>query len=43
MEGKGFVVFKLNAKGQPDTAWIDGLADFTRVPDKPAAGAVSSN
>lgn len=43
MEGKGFVVFKLNAKGQPDTVSIDGLGDFTRVPDKPAAGAVSSN
>ena len=43
MEGKGFVVFKLNAKGKPDTVSIDGLGDFTRVPDKPAPGAVSSN
>jgi CubicO group peptidase (beta-lactamase class C family) len=43
MEGKGFVVFKLNAKGQPETVSIDGLGDFTRVPDKPAPGAVSSN
>ncbi|HET7112608.1 MAG TPA: serine hydrolase [Pyrinomonadaceae bacterium] len=43
MEGKGFVVFKLNAKGQPETVTIDGLGDFTRVPDKPAPGAVSSN
>lgn len=43
MEGKGFVVFKLNAKGQPETVTIDGLGDFTRVPDKPAPGPVSSN
>jgi CubicO group peptidase (beta-lactamase class C family) len=43
MEGRGFVVFKLNAKGQPETVTIDGLGDFTRMPDKPAAGAVSSN
>ncbi len=43
MEGKGFVNFKLNAKGQPDTVAIDGLGEFTRVPDKPAPGAVSSN
>ena len=43
MEGKGFVVFKLNAKAQPETVTIDGLGDFTRVPDKPAPGAVSSN
>lgn len=43
MEGKGFVNFKLNTKGQPDTVTIEGLGDFTRVPDKPAPGAVSSN
>ena len=43
MEGKGFVVFKLNAKAKPETVTIDGLGDFTRVPDKPAPGAVSSN
>lgn len=43
MEGKGFVNFKLNAKGQPETVTIDGLGDFTRVSDKPAPGAVSSN
>ena len=43
MEGKGFIVFKLNAKGKPETVTIDGLGDFTRVPDKPAPGAVSSN
>ena len=43
MEGKGFVVFKLNAKGKPETVTIDGLGDFTRVPDKPTPGAVSSN
>ena len=43
MEGKGFAVFKLNAKGKPETVTIDGLGDFTRVPDKPAPGAVSSN
>jgi CubicO group peptidase (beta-lactamase class C family) len=43
MEGKGFVVFKLNAKGKPETVTIDGLGDFTRVPDKPAPGSVSSN
>jgi CubicO group peptidase (beta-lactamase class C family) len=43
MEGKGFVVFKLNAKGQPDTVTLEGIGDFTRVPDKPAPGAVSSN
>ena len=27
----------------PETVTIDGLGDFTRVPDKPAPGAVSSN
>jgi hypothetical protein len=43
MEGKGFVVFRLNARGKPETVTIDGLGDFTRVPDKPAPGAVSSN
>jgi len=43
MEGKGFIVFKLNAKGKAETVTIDGLGDFTRVPDKPAPGAVSSN
>jgi CubicO group peptidase (beta-lactamase class C family) len=43
MEGKGFVVFKLNAKGKPETVTIDGLGDFTRVSDKPEPGAVSSN
>jgi CubicO group peptidase (beta-lactamase class C family) len=43
MEGRGFVVFKLNAKGQPETVSIEGLGEFTRVPDKPAPGAVSSN
>lgn len=43
MGGKSLVVFKLNAKGQPDTVSIEGLGDFTRVPDKPAPGAVSSN
>lgn len=42
MEGKGFVNFKLNTKGQADTVAIDGLGEFTRVPDKPAPGAVSS-
>ena len=31
------------AQAQPDTVTIDGLGDFTRVPDKPAPGAVSSN
>ena len=43
MEGKGFIVFKLNAKGQPDIVTIEGIGDFTRVPEKPAPGAVSSN
>ena len=43
MEGKGFVVFKLNAKGKPDTVTLEGIGDFTRVPEKPAPGAVSSN
>lgn len=43
MEGKGFVNFKLNTKGQVETVSIDGLGEFTRVPDKPAPGAVSSN
>lgn len=45
MEGKGFVNFKLNTKGQAETVSIDGLGEFTRVPDKPAvpASAVSSN
>ncbi|HKR20999.1 MAG TPA: DUF3471 domain-containing protein, partial [Pyrinomonadaceae bacterium] len=43
MEGKGFVNFKLNTKGQPEAVSIDGLGEFTRVPDKPAPGAVSSN
>lgn len=43
MEGKGFVVFKLNAKGAPEVVTIEGIGDFTRMPDKPAAGAVSSN
>ncbi len=42
MEGKGFVNFKLNTKGQAETVSIDGLGEFTRVPDKPAS-AVSSN
>ena len=43
MEGKGFVNFKLNTKGQPEAVSIDNLGEFTRVPDKPAPGAVSSN
>ncbi|HEU4769179.1 MAG TPA: serine hydrolase [Pyrinomonadaceae bacterium] len=43
MGGKGFINFKLNAKGQPETVSIEGLGEFTRVPDKPAPGAVSSN
>ena len=46
MEGRAFVNFKLNAKGQPDTVTIEGIGDFTRVPDKsgkPASGAISSN
>ncbi|HEX2271089.1 MAG TPA: serine hydrolase [Pyrinomonadaceae bacterium] len=43
MGGKGFVNFRLNTKGQPDSVSIDGLGEFTRVPDKPAPGAVSSN
>lgn len=43
MEGKGFVNFRLNTKAQPETVTIEGLGEFTRVPDKPAPGAVSSN
>lgn len=43
MEGKTFVNFKLNTKGQPDTVTIEGIGDFTRVPDKPAPGTISSN
>ncbi len=27
----------------PEVVTIEGIGDFTRVPDKPAAGAVSSN
>ena len=45
-EGKTFANFKLNSKGQPDTVTIEGIGDFTRVPDKPAKqtpGAISSN
>lgn len=34
-EGKTFANFKLNSKGQPDTVTIEGIGDFTRVPDKP--------
>jgi CubicO group peptidase (beta-lactamase class C family) len=42
MQGKGFVNFKLNAKAQPETVTIEGLGDFTRVPDKPAPSTVST-
>jgi hypothetical protein len=43
MEGKSFANFRLNARGQIDSVMIEGLGEFTRVPDKPAAGAISSN
>ena len=43
MEGKSFANFRLNARGQLESVMIEGLGEFTRVPDKPAPGAISSN
>ena len=43
MEGKSFANFRLNARGQIESVMIEGLGEFTRVPDKPAPGAISSN
>lgn len=39
MEGKGLVSFKLNSQGKIDTMNIEGIADFTRSPDKAEAVA----
>jgi CubicO group peptidase (beta-lactamase class C family) len=35
--------FRLNARGQLESVMIEGLGEFTRVPDKPAPGPISSN
>lgn len=40
MQGKGFVNFKLNTQGRAEVLTLEGLADFTRVPE--AAGPVSA-
>jgi CubicO group peptidase (beta-lactamase class C family) len=43
MEGKSFANFRLNARGQLESLTIEGLGEFTRVPDKPAPSTISSN
>jgi len=39
MQGKGFISFKLNPQGKVEAMNIENIADFTRVPEKPAASA----
>ena len=39
MQGQGFINFKLNSQGKVETMSIEGLADFKRAPEKPAATA----
>jgi hypothetical protein len=41
MQGQGFINFKLNSQGKVETMSIEGLADFKRAPEKPAAAAAS--
>ena len=42
VQGKGFVSFRLNAQGKAEVASLEGLSEFTRVPE-PASKSVSSN
>ena len=39
MQGKAFVNFRLNTQGKVEVMSIEGIADFTSVPEKPAAVA----
>jgi CubicO group peptidase (beta-lactamase class C family) len=41
MQGKGFVNFRLNTQGKADVLNLEGLSEFTRIPE-PAKKAVSS-
>ena len=38
VQGQSFINFKLNSQGKVETMSIEGLADFTRTPEKAAAG-----
>jgi len=39
MQGKAFVNFRLNTQGKVEVMSIEGIADFTSVPEKPASVA----
>jgi hypothetical protein len=41
MEGKRFVTFRLNRQGKVEGMNIEGIADFTRAPEKTEAAAGS--
>lgn len=40
IQGKGFINFRLSPQGKVDQLSIEGLSEFARTPDKPAATAV---
>jgi hypothetical protein len=42
MEGKGFVNFRLNTQGKVDVVNIEGISEFTRLPEPPKKALTSA-